>query len=107
MRHKDLTTIFEKIGFIGDILLYWKEDNDFSAFLDSSLGVLGRFLWDIRDQLKTVNCKPDSEKVEIPKSLFDNDRLWEYVAQLNIHRHDPADILEAWLKGHQPVYFED
>jgi|GEM_PF-1221864 len=49
MRHKDLTTIFEKIGFIGDILLYWKEDNDFSAFLDSSLGVLGRFLWDIRD----------------------------------------------------------
>jgi hypothetical protein len=49
MRHKDLTTIIEKIGFIGDILLYWKEDNDFSAFLDSSLGVLGRFLWDIRD----------------------------------------------------------
>ncbi len=41
------------------------------------------------------------------KSTFDNDRLWEYVAQLNIDGQDPADILESWLKVHNPDYFED
>jgi len=107
MKTQDLTTIIEKVSFMGDILLHWKEDNQFSAFLDSNLGVLGHFLWDIRDELKTINRKPDLDKIEIPKSTFDNDRLWEYVAQLNIDGHDPADVLEAWLKEHNPDYFDD
>jgi|GEM_PF-1371840 len=63
-----------------------------------------------REKLKEIdnsNHKPEQDKVEIPKSLFDNDRLWEYVAQLMIHRHDPADILEDWLKENKPDYFND
>jgi len=40
-------------------------------------------------------------------SIFANDRFWEYVAQLRIDKHDPADILESWLKEHNPDYFKD
>ena len=41
------------------------------------------------------------------ETIFDNDRFWEYVAQLKIDKHDPADVLESWLKEHKPDYFED
>jgi len=61
-------------------------------------------LW---EKIKADNCKPDPEKIEIPKDIFDNDRLWEYVAQIQIDKHDPADVLEAWMKEHNPEYFEN
>ena len=41
------------------------------------------------------------------QSIFENDRFWEYIAQIQIDRHDPADILEPWMKKHHPEYFED
>ena len=44
---------------------------------------------------------------EKQQSIFENDRFWEYVAQIKIDGHDPADILEAWLKEHKPDYFND
>jgi hypothetical protein len=40
-------------------------------------------------------------------SIFKNHRFWEYVAQIKIDGHDPADILEPWMKKHHPEYFED
>jgi hypothetical protein len=44
---------------------------------------------------------------EKQQSIFENDRFWEYVAQIKIDGHDPADILETWLKEHNPEHFED
>jgi len=41
------------------------------------------------------------------QNIFNNDRFWEYVAQIKIDKHDPADILEAWMKEHNPDYFKD
>jgi hypothetical protein len=40
-------------------------------------------------------------------SIFENHRFWEYVAQIKIDGHDPADILEPWMKKHHPEYFEE
>jgi len=112
MNRTDLTTIIEKISFIGDVLLHWKEDNDFATFLDSNLGILGHFIWDIRDELQSVHDKPvktEGNNVATikPASIFEDNRFWEFVAQIKIDKHDPADILEAWLKEHKPDYFEN
>ena len=40
------------------------------------------------------------------QSIFENDRLWEYVMQIKLDKHDPADILEAWLRKNTD-YFDD
>ena len=44
---------------------------------------------------------------EKQQTIFDDHRFWEYVAQIKIDKHDPADILEAWLKENKPDYLED
>jgi hypothetical protein len=41
------------------------------------------------------------------QSIFGNDRFWEYVAQIQMDRRDPADILEPWMKKNHPEYFEE
>jgi len=40
-------------------------------------------------------------------AIIGNDRLWEYYAQIKIDGHEPADILEAWLKEYNPEFLED
>ena len=60
-------------------------------------------MWDkLSDEIS--GCFEDTKKEQ---SIFNDHRFWEYVAQLKIDKHDPADILEAWLKEHNPEYFED
>jgi hypothetical protein len=53
----------------------------------------------------------DTERQEADKNkvgaIIGNARLWEYCAQIKIDGHDPADILEAWLKEHNPEFLED
>jgi hypothetical protein len=44
---------------------------------------------------------------EKPKSIFDDGRFWEYVIQIRLDGHNPVDILEAWLKEHNPEHFEE
>jgi len=64
MATKDLSIIIQKVSFLGDIMLHWKEDNDFSAFLDSNLGALGYFLWDLRDELQAIQDQVEKEAHE-------------------------------------------
>jgi len=42
-----------------------------------------------------------------PQSTFEDPRFSEYVAQINIDGHNPVDILEAWLKEHNPEFLKD
>ena len=42
-----------------------------------------------------------------PQSTFEDPRFSEYVAQINIDGHKPVDILEAWLKEHNPEFLKD
>jgi len=57
------------------------------------------------EQLSGYLCKPKKEAK--PQSTFDDHRFWEYVAQIKIDGADPADILEAWLKEHNPEFLKD
>jgi hypothetical protein len=52
----------------------------------------------------TERQEPDKNKVG---AIIGNDRLWECCAQIKIDGHDPADILEAWLREHNPEFLED
>ena len=38
--------------------------------------------------------------------LFGNDRFWEYVDQIKLDGHDPADVLETFLAKHNPDFFK-
>ena len=49
----------------------------------------------------------ESKEVTKPKSIFEDPRFSEYVAQIKIDGHDPVDILESWLKEHSPEFLED
>ena len=40
------------------------------------------------------------------KSNDGNDRFWEYVEQIKIDGHDPADVLETFLAKHNPDFFK-
>jgi hypothetical protein len=51
--------------------------------------------------------RPETAGEAKPQSTFEDPRFWEYVAQIKIDKHDPADILEAWLKEHNPAFLED
>jgi hypothetical protein len=50
-----------------------------------------------------IRSESDSKK----GSVFENDRLVEYAIQIRLDKHDPADILESWLKENKPDYFND
>jgi hypothetical protein len=41
------------------------------------------------------------------QSIFDDDRFWEYVIQIRLDGHDPVDVLEDWLKEHNPEHFQE
>ena len=41
------------------------------------------------------------------KSIFEDPRFMMYVAQINIDGHNPVDILESWLKEHNPEFLEN
>jgi len=48
-----------------------------------------------------------NKQPEKTDSILGNDRFWEYVAQIRIDGADPADILEVWLKEHNPEFLEN
>jgi len=95
-------------------------DNDFNEFISHDFEALGPILDEVRDDLESfsvaldnatespkIGTDPEIKEESKSQSTFSDPRLWEYFAQIKIDGHEPADILEAWLKEHNPEYFED
>ena len=120
-RYKELPEIIKEVSFIADVLIYWEEDNDFSRFIDGNIGVLGYWLWDVRDNVQALLDKIEARQ-EMPKigndleqpeggeetaanseSPFTDPRFWKYATQVD----NPTDVLETWLKEHNPEFLEN
>ncbi len=99
-----LCLIMDQIGgakkMIADNLEKMEEEleGQDAAIQDKKLG---------QDDPKESKPTETIEDTKKEQSIFDDHRFWEYVAQIRIDKHNPADILEAWLKEHKPDYFED
>ena len=57
--------------------------------------------------IRSLEQPEAAEEAKPDKSTFQDPRFSEYVAQIKVDGHDPIDILEAWLKEHNPEFLED
>jgi hypothetical protein len=101
--YHDVYSFIRRLKFqVGAGFMYEKE-------IPTALDMIEGLVSDAETKLNEILEKGKAEKgvKKKAKDIFGNDRFWEYVAQLKIDKHDPADILEAWLKEHNPDYFEE
>lgn len=64
-------------------------------------------LFEYINDIEATRKKVKESTAATKDSIFENARFWEYVAQIKIDGHDPANVLESWLKKHNPDHFKD
>jgi hypothetical protein len=116
--HKNNLYLFGYTTLYGCIFELWNNDlaRSMSDALEKIMIDTADAIEDFSKKLESVyhvykeHEKGGSEAIEETatkaKGTFSDPKLWGYIAQIHIDGHDPADILVAWLKEHNPEFLE-